>query len=128
MVPNFIISCSTCFPKHSCKPREGASRSFLGNLQELQKINKLSTDVCLWGSKSNATIVKYDGYGAKLAAEIVELFKKEGKIRYADCHLFKWHTPKNEKVGVGTIASIEALVVKDQLSHRPLLLLVRWSS
>ncbi|MCM4170433.1 uroporphyrinogen-III C-methyltransferase [Arenibacter sp. TNZ] len=118
MVPG--ISSSVAVPASQNIPvtKRGASESFWV-ITGTTKNHKLSTDVAL-AAKSNATIVILMGM-SKLA-EIVELFKKEGKSDMPIA-IIQNGTRQDEKVGVGTIASIEALVVKDQLSNPAIIII-----
>lgn len=77
------------------------------------KEHKLSADVAL-AAKSNATIVILMGMG-KLA-EIVELFKQEAKADMPIA-IIQNGTRKDEKVGIGTIGTIEQIVEENQLSN-----------
>ena len=77
----------------------------------------MSTDVAL-AAKSNATIVILMGMG-KLA-EIVELFKLEGKADMPIA-IIQNGTREDEKLGIGTIDTIEQIVVERQLSNPAIL-------
>jgi uroporphyrin-III C-methyltransferase len=72
---------------------------------------KLSKDVAL-AAKSTATIVVLMGMG-KLS-QIVQCFKNEGRQEEAIAVIQNGTTPQ-EKIGVGTIATIEAIVEEKQL-------------
>ena len=72
----------------------------------------ISGDIAL-AAKSTATVVILMGMG-KLS-EIVQVFSKEGKSETAVAIIQDGTTPK-EKVGIGTISTIEAIVEKKQLS------------
>lgn len=112
MVPG--ISSSVAVPASQNIPvtKRGAAESFWV-ITGTTKEHKLSTDVAL-AAKSNATIVILMGMG-KLA-EIVELFKLEGKADMPIA-IIQNGTREDEKLGIGTIATIEQIVVERQLSN-----------
>lgn len=76
------------------------------------KSHQMSSDIAL-AAKSTATVVILMGMG-KLS-EIVKSFTKEGKSETAVA-VIQNGTCSNEKVGIGTISTIEAIVAKQQLS------------
>ena len=112
MVPG--ISSSMAVPASQNIPvtKRGAAESFWV-ITGTTKDHKLSTDVAL-AAKSNATIVILMGMG-KLA-EIVELFKLEGKADMPIA-IIQNGTREDEKLGIGTIDTIEQIVVECQLSN-----------
>lgn len=112
MVPG--ISSSVAVPASQNIPvtKRGAAESFWV-ITGTTKEHKLSTDVAL-AAKSNATIVILMGMG-KLA-EIVELFKLEGKADMPIA-IIQNGTRDDEKLGIGTIDTIEQIVVERQLSN-----------
>ncbi len=112
MVPG--ISSSVAVPASQNIPvtKRGAAESFWV-ITGTTKEHKLSTDVAL-AAKSNATIVILMGMG-KLA-EIVELFKQEGKVDMPIA-IIQNGTRQDEKLGIGTIGTIEQIVVEHQLSN-----------
>ena len=112
MVPG--ISSSMAVPASQNIPvtKRGAAESFWV-ITGTTKNHKLSTDVAL-AAKSNATIVILMGMG-KLA-EIVELFKLEGKADMPIA-IIQNGTREDEKLGIGTIDTIEQIVVECQLSN-----------
>tara|TARA_R110002012_G_scaffold58745_6_gene152765 strand:- start:3349 stop:4182 length:834 start_codon:yes stop_codon:yes gene_type:complete len=112
MVPG--ISSSVAVPASQNIPvtKRGAAESFWV-ITGTTKEHKLSTDVAL-AAKSNATIVILMGMG-KLA-EIVELFKLEGKADMPIA-IIQNGTREDEKLGIGTIDTIEQIVVGRQLSN-----------
>jgi len=118
MVPG--ISSSVAVPASQNIPvtKRGAAESFWV-ITGTTKNHKLSTDVAL-AAKSNATIVILMGMG-KLS-EIVELFKTEGKSE-TSIAIIQNGTREDEKVGIGTIGSIEKLVVKEQLSNPAIIII-----
>ncbi|SHG08481.1 uroporphyrin-III C-methyltransferase [Arenibacter palladensis] len=112
MVPG--ISSSVAVPASQNIPvtKRGAAESFWV-ITGTTKEHKLSTDVAL-AAKSNATIVILMGMG-KLA-DIVELFKQEGKVDMPIA-IIQNGTRQDEKLGIGTIGTIEQIVVEHQLSN-----------
>src|SRR5690606_9247388 len=81
--------------------------------------HNLSSDVAL-AAKSNATIVILMGMG-KLP-EIVKLFRQEGKSELPIA-IIQNGTCKDEKVGLGTIGSIEEIVVREQLGNPAIIII-----
>lgn len=112
MVPG--ISSSVAVPASQNIPvtKRGAAESFWV-ITGTTKEHKLSADVAL-AAKSNATIVILMGMG-KLA-EIVGLFKQEAK-EDVPIAIIQNGTCKDEKVGIGTIGTIEQIVEDYQLSN-----------
>lgn len=90
--------------------KRGASESFWV-ITGTTKNHTLSTDVEL-ASKSTATVVILMGMGN--LSQIVDLFKAEGKSETAIA-IIQNGTRADEKVGIGTIATIEAIVAKKEL-------------
>jgi len=83
------------------------------------KEHKLSNDVQL-AAKSSATVVILMGM-SKLP-QIVELFKKEGKSE-TPIAIIQNGTRADEKVGVGTIASIEKEVERQELANPAIIII-----
>lgn len=112
MVPG--ISSSVAVPASQNIPvtKRGAAESFWV-ITGTTKDHKLSSDVAL-AAQSNATIVILMGMG-KLA-EIVDLFKQEGKADMPIA-IIQNGTREDEKLGIGTISTIEQIVVQCQLSN-----------
>lgn len=77
------------------------------------KEHKLSNDVAL-AAKSNATVIILMGM-SKLG-EIMERFKEEGKENIPVA-IIQNGTTENEKIGIGTVASIENKAREQQLSN-----------
>ena len=77
------------------------------------KDHKLSQDVAL-AAKSSATVVILMGM-SKLS-EIVALFKKEGKSE-TPVAVIQEGTTSKQRIGMGTVATIEAKVWEQQLSN-----------
>ena len=118
MVPG--ISSSVAVPASQNIPvtKRGAAESFWV-ITGTTKNHKLSTDVAL-AAKSNATIVILMGMG-KLS-EIVELFRQEGKSD-TPIAIVQNGTREDEKLGVGTIGSIQDIVIKEQLSNPAIIII-----
>jgi len=112
MVPG--ISSSVAVPAFQNIPvtKRGSSESFWV-ITGTTKNHKLSTDVAL-AAKSSATVVILMGMG-KLS-EIITLFQTEGKSE-TPVAIIQNGTRDNEKVGVGTIATIERVVKEKELSN-----------
>lgn len=83
------------------------------------KEHKISNDVAL-AAKSNATVVILMGM-AKLS-QIIALFKKEGKSE-TPVAIIQNGTRKQEKVGIGTIASIEKEVRHQKLGSPAIIII-----
>jgi uroporphyrin-III C-methyltransferase len=98
--------------------KRGAAESFWV-ITGTTKEHKLSKDVRL-AAKSSATVVILMGMG-KLSA-IVKHFKIEGKSE-TPIAIIQNGTMKNEKVGVGTIASIEKEVREKELVNPAIIII-----
>jgi len=83
------------------------------------KSHKISGDVAL-AAKSTATVVILMGMG-KLG-EIVQLFSAEGKAE-TPIAIIQNGTTSEEKVGIGTIETIEAIVAEKQLSSPAIIII-----
>ena len=118
MVPG--ISSSLAVPAYQNIPltKRGSSESFWV-ITGTTKEHKLSKDVAL-AAKSNATVVVLMGM-SKLS-EIVSLFKQEGKKELPVAIIQNGTTPQ-EKIGVGTVETIEAIVVENKLSNPAIIIL-----
>ena len=112
MIPGISSCISVPASQNIPVTKRGAAESFWV-ITGTTKDHKLSQDVSL-AAKSNATVVILMGM-SKLP-QIVELFKKEGKAE-TPIAIIQNGTFKDEKVGVGSIASIEKEVEKQQLSN-----------
>ncbi|NNM18707.1 MAG: uroporphyrinogen-III C-methyltransferase [Croceitalea sp.] len=112
MVPG--ISSSLAVPAFQNIPvtKRGLSESFWV-ITGTTKEHKLSTDVTL-ASKSSATVVILMGM-SKLA-EIITLFQEEGKSEMPVAIIQEGTTP-NEKIGIGTVATIESKVKEQGLTN-----------
>lgn len=118
MVPGISSSMAVPASQHIPVTKRGASES-LWVITGTTKDHKISADVAL-AAKSSATVVILMGMG-KLA-EIVELFKREGKWKLPIA-IIQNGTCKNEKVGVGTIGTIQEIVAKKELSNPAIIII-----
>ena len=118
MVPG--ISSSLAVPASQNVPltKRGSSESFWV-ITGTTKQHKLSEDVAL-AAKSSATVVVLMGMG-KLS-EIVSLFQKEGKNNLPVA-IIQDGTTKREKIGIGTVDTIESIVAEKQLSNPAIIVL-----
>ncbi len=92
--------------------KRGASESFWV-ITGTTKEHQISADVAL-AAKSSATVVILMGMG-KLS-KIMALFAQEGK-QDTPVAIIQEGTTENEKIGIGTVTSIEAKVREQQLSN-----------
>ena len=108
------ISSSLAVPAYQNIPltKRGSTESFWV-ITGTTKQHKLSEDVAL-AAKSNATVVILMGM-AKLP-EIVKLFKSEGKNNLPVA-IIQNGTTYDEKVGIGTVNTIEQVVYEQDLSN-----------
>ena len=108
------ISSSVSVPAYQNIPvtKRGAAESFWV-ITGTTKEHKLSNDVAL-AAKSNATVIILMGM-SKLG-EIMDLFKKEEKEN-TPVAIIQNGTTENEKIGIGTVASIEHKAKEQQLSN-----------
>ncbi len=118
MVPG--ISSSLAVPAYQNIPltKRGSSESFWV-ITGTTKQHQLSSDVAL-AAKSNATVVILMGMG-KLS-EIITLFKAEGKNELPVAIIQNGTTPE-EKIGIGTVSTIESIVEKQGLSNPAIIVL-----
>lgn len=114
------ISSSVAVPASQNIPvtKRGSAESFWV-VTGTTKQHTLSTDVAL-AARSNATVVILMGM-SKLG-EIVELFQREGKGELPVA-IIQEGTTGNEKVGVGTVATIVEIVQKRKLSNPAIIIL-----
>ncbi|MCQ0110620.1 uroporphyrinogen-III C-methyltransferase [Zhouia amylolytica] len=122
LITEFVpgISSSLAVPGYQNVPltKRGSSESFWV-ITGTTKDHKISGDVEL-AARSTATVVILMGMG-KLA-EIVKLFKQEGKHELPVAIIQNGTTPE-EKVGVGTVNTIET-IVKDQNLANPAIIVL----
>lgn len=128
------ISSSLSVPANQNIPvtKRGSSESFWV-ITGTTKEHKLSKDIAL-AAKSSATVIILMGM-SKLE-EIIALFKTEGKFE-TPVAIIQDGTTEREKIGIGTVASIESkareqqlsnpaiIVIGDVVSHRAKLLAIR---
>ncbi|MEA1787296.1 uroporphyrinogen-III C-methyltransferase [Arenibacter sp. GZD96] len=112
MVPGVSSALSVAAIQHIPVTKRGAAESFWV-ITGTTKEHRLSQDVHL-AVKSNATVVILMGM-SKLAS-IVALFKKEGKGQ-RPVAIIQNGTTAEEKIAIGTIATIESEVQKQKLTN-----------
>ncbi|MFY7672650.1 uroporphyrinogen-III C-methyltransferase [Tenacibaculum sp. MEBiC06402] len=114
------ISSSLAVPAYQNIPltKRGSSESFWV-ITGTTKQHQLSEDITL-AAKSNATVVILMGMG-KLS-QIVKLFQKEGKHDLPVAIIQNGTTPE-EKIGIGTVDTIESVVSKNKLSNPAIIVL-----
>jgi len=112
VVPGISSSVSVPASQNIPVTKRGAAESFWV-ITGTTKEHKLSNDVAL-AAKSNATVIILMGM-SKLG-EIMELFKEEGK-KEVPVAIIQNGTTENEKIGIGTVASIEYKAKEQQLSN-----------
>ena len=114
------ISSSLAVPASQSIPltKRGSAESFWV-ITGTTKEHKLSGDIAL-AAKSSATVVVLMGMG-KLS-EIVALFLAEGK-QELPVAIIQDGTTVNEKIGIGTVGTIEKIVLEQQLSNPAIIVL-----
>lgn len=114
------ISSSLAVPAYQNIPltKRGSSESFWV-ITGTTKQHQLSNDIAL-AAKSNATVVILMGMG-KLS-QIVKLFQEEGKNDLPVAIIQNGTTPE-EKIGIGTVSSIESIVKEQKLSNPAIIVL-----
>ena len=118
MVPGISSSLSVPAAQNIPVTKRGATESFWV-ITGTTKNHSLSSDVAL-AAKSNATVVILMGM-SKLS-QIVALFKQEGKSNLPMA-IIQNGTRENEKIGIGTVASIETKAKKQQLSNPAIIII-----
>ncbi len=118
MVPGISSSVSVPAMQHIPVTKRGASESFWV-ITGTTKEHKLSKDVAL-AAKSSATVVILMGM-SKLP-EIMQLFRKEGK-QNIPVAIIQDGTTEREKIGVGTVASIENKAKEQQLTNPAIIII-----
>ena len=108
------ISSALAVPANQNIPltKRGSAESFWV-ITGTTKQHKLSKDIAL-AAKSNATVVILMGM-AKLK-EIIKLFQAEGKNKLPVA-IIQDGTTESEKIGIGTVATIEQIVYDNELSN-----------
>lgn len=114
------ISSSMAVPAMQNIPvtKRGYSESFWV-ITGTTKAHKISSDVAL-AAKSSATVVILMGMG-KLN-QIVDLFKQEGK-QDLPVAIIQEGTTSREKIGIGTVETIEEIVAKQALRNPAIIVL-----
>lgn len=112
VVPGLSSSVSVPAMQNIPVTKRGSSESFWV-ITGTTKEHKLSSDVAL-AAKSSATVVILMGM-SKLG-EIMQLFKKENK-QNVPVAIIQNGTTESEKIGIGTVASIEDKAREQQLSN-----------
>ncbi|WP_299124925.1 uroporphyrinogen-III C-methyltransferase [uncultured Tenacibaculum sp.] len=114
------VSSSLAVPAYQNIPltKRGSSESFWV-ITGTTKKHQISSDVAL-AAKSNATVVILMGMG-KLS-EIIQLFQKEKKHDLPVAIIQNGTTPQ-EKIGIGTVNTIEQVVAKNKLSNPAIIVL-----
>ncbi|MEO9891610.1 uroporphyrinogen-III C-methyltransferase [Aurantibacter sp.] len=118
MVPGISSSLSVPAAQNIPVTKRGATESFWV-ITGTTKEHKLSSDVAL-AAKSNATVVILMGMSKLL--QIVALFKQEGKSE-TPIAIIQDGTKESEKIGIGTIDSIEQEVGKLALSNPAIIII-----
>ena len=118
MVPGLSSCLSVPAAQNIPVTMRGAAESFWV-ITGTTKSHKVSNDVRL-AAKSSATVVILMGM-SKLP-EIIALFKMEGKSK-TPIAIIQNGTRADEKVGVGTIASIEKEVARKELANPAIIII-----
>ena len=118
VVPGISSSVAVPAAAHIPVTKRGSSESFWV-ITGTTKEHKLSTDVAL-AAKSSATVVILMGM-SKLK-DIMDLFKLEGKSE-TPVAIIQEGTTKNEKIGIGAVATIEAEVERQALSNPAIIII-----
>jgi len=118
MVPGISSCLSVPAAQNIPVTKRGSAESFWV-ITGTTKEHKLSNDVRL-AAKSSATVVILMGM-SKLS-QIVECFEREGKSE-TPIAIIQNGTRENEKVGVGTIDSIEREVEKQELANPAIIII-----
>jgi uroporphyrin-III C-methyltransferase len=117
-VPGISSAVSVPAAQHIPVTKRGAAESFWV-ITGTTKDHELSKDIHL-AAKSSATVVILMGMG-KLEA-IIALFKNEGKSK-TPMAIIQNGTLENEKVGIGTVESMEGIVKKQNLSNPAIIII-----
>lgn len=114
------ISSSIAVPAYQNIPltKRGSAESFWV-ITGTTKEHKISSDIEL-AAKSNATVVVLMGM-SKLP-QIVQLFQREGK-NDLPIAIIQEGTTANEKIGIGTVGTIENIVFEKELSNPAIIVL-----
>lgn len=118
VVPGISSSVSVPASQNIPVTKRGAAESFWV-ITGTTKEHKLSNDVAL-AAKSSATVIILMGM-SKLG-EIMKLFKEEGKEN-TPVAIIQNGTTQHEKIGIGTVASIEDKAREQQLSNPAIIII-----
>ncbi|SHJ46211.1 uroporphyrinogen-III C-methyltransferase [Pseudozobellia thermophila] len=118
MVPGVSSCLSVPASQHIPVTKRGATESFWV-ITGTTKEHRLSDDVAL-AAKSKATVVILMGM-SKLS-QIVALFKAEGKSK-TPVAIIQNGTRKDEKIGVGTVESIEEVAAQKELANPAIIII-----
>lgn len=118
VVPGISSSVSVPASQNIPVTKRGAAESFWV-ITGTTKEHKLSNDVAL-AAKSSATVIILMGM-SKLG-EIMKLFKEEGKEN-TPVAIIQNGTTQHEKIGIGTVASIENKAREQQLSNPAIIII-----
>ncbi|MBE7652444.1 uroporphyrinogen-III C-methyltransferase [Tenacibaculum finnmarkense] len=118
VVPGISSSLAVAASQNIPLTKRGYAESFWV-ITGTTKEHKLSSDIAL-ASKSNATVVILMGMG-KLS-EIVSLFKQENK-HDLPVAIIQNGTTSEEKIGIGTVDTIEQIVLENQLENPAIIVL-----
>lgn len=118
VVPGISSSIAVAAYQNIPLTKRGSAESFWV-ITGTTKEHKISNDIEL-AAKSNATVVVLMGM-SKLP-QIVQLFQQEGK-NDLPVAIIQEGTTSNEKIGIGTIDTIENIVVEKELSNPAIIVL-----
>ena len=118
VVPGISSSMAVAANQNIPVTKRGSSESFWV-ITGTTKEHKISSDIQL-AAKSNATVVVLMGM-SKLP-QIIELFKAEGKNNLPVA-IIQNGTRPDEKIGIGTVDTIESIVKENDLKNPAIILL-----
>lgn len=118
VVPGISSSIAVAAYQNIPLTKRGSAESFWV-ITGTTKEHKISNDIEL-AAKSNATVVVLMGM-SKLP-QIVQLFQRQGKNNLPVA-IIQEGTTSNEKIGIGTIDTIENIVVEKELSNPAIIVL-----
>ncbi|WP_430927955.1 uroporphyrinogen-III C-methyltransferase [Polaribacter marinivivus] len=118
MVPGISSSMAVAANQNIPVTKRGSAESFWV-ITGTTKEHKISNDVKL-AAQSSATVVILMGM-SKLPS-IIKLFKQEGKHNLAVA-IIQDGTTSREKIGIGTVNTIEQIVAKNKLSNPAIIVL-----
>ncbi|SDU21990.1 uroporphyrin-III C-methyltransferase [Polaribacter sp. Hel1_33_78] len=118
VVPGISSSLAVAAFQNIPLTKRGSSESFWV-ITGTTKEHKISSDIEL-AAKSNATVVVL--MGMRKLPQIVQLFQAEGK-RNLPVAIIQNGTRVNEKVGIGTVDTIEKIVIENELRNPAIIVL-----